>query len=976
VVGSSFNPSAAGAGINNIVYNYTDNYGCSNSDTVAVMIKPLPTIVFSIQNDVCENASPVTLTNISPSGGSFTGTAISANGLFYPSIAGTGTHTLYYHYTDSNGCSNSDTAVINVRSVPTATFSVPPYACINDSSAVIYTGNADSAAVFNWNFDSANVISGSGAGPFSLSWNTAGLKQLSLTVTDSGCTSATSSSFINVLSTYANITAAGNTSVCFGDSVTLFANTGPGFSYQWFDSSGIIIGDTLPYLVTSTSGNYYCQITPPNGCSAFSNSIFVNIKPQIVSDFSLPASACRDDMVSINFNGTAPAGAVYSWNFDSATIASGSGAGPYSVIWFDDSIKTVSLMVSKDGCSSVLTEKDINILSTHASVTALGSTSFCNGDSVTLTSNAGNYSYSWFFNGNATGDSLAMFTAFAAGAYQVKVTDNNTGCSDLSDSLNITVNTTNFNLAFTANPTSFSLPPFNTQFTNQTPSANNYYWSWSFGDGNVSSNVNPVHMYNYDGTYTVGVVAQNINTGCYDTLVKPNYISCNGGNANPCTLNTGVGSNGQHQVCPGDSVKLWSMEHSSGVSYQWLKDGVLIPGKTDSVFYASMSGNYQVMVSDTACSVFSQPYSITQYTVITPVILSNGSIQPCSGDSMELYVATAFASYQWSNGASTPNIFIKSSSSYLVTATDVNDCKTTSLPFVVNASYLSPPQICIVGVDSATNHNVIVWERQNSSQIDSFRIYRESTTAGIYDLIGSQSFGSSSVFEDTSSNTAVMSYRYRITAVDTCGMETAPGNFHRTIHLTINAGLNGTWNLLWNNYEGFSFGSYRIYRGSDSSNLQLLTQIQSSLNSYTDLNPPAGNVYYQIEVMSPHPCYPDSIYSKAKTNYNTSRSNKVNTAMAPNTGFVTAESSSLKMSIMPNPNNGRFTLLIDNAAAPAEGDYTIEVYDITGSLLHSEVLSSGRSVRKTLHLEHLNKGLYFIRLKTKNNLLTTRFVVQ
>lgn len=77
--------------------------------------------------------------------------------------------------------------------------------------------------------------------------------------------------------------------------------------------------------------------------------------------------------------------------------------------------------------------------------------------------------------------------------------------------------------------------------------------------------------------------------------------------------------------------------------------------------------------------------------------------------------------------------------------------------------------------------------------------------------------------------------------------------------------------------------------------MQLLTQIQSTLGSFTDLNPPAGNVYYQIEIVSPHPCYPDSIYSKAKTNYNTSKSTIADISTTDNIGFENTDNNALQL---------------------------------------------------------------------------------
>jgi PKD repeat protein len=192
-----------------------------------------------------------------------------------------------------------------------------------------------------------------------------------------------------------------------------------------------------------------------------------------------------------------------------------------------------------------------------------------------------------------------------------------------------------------------------------------------------------------------------------------------------------------------------------------------------------------------------------------------------------------------------------------------------------------------VGVDTA-NHNQLVWERQNSALIDSFYVYREGFVSGQYDKIGALAFSQSSLFVDINSNPAVKAYRYKIAAVDTCGGITLLGNYHKTIHLTINAGLNGSWNLIWDGYEGFAFNSYRIYRGTNSNNMNLLTQLASTANSYTDLNPPTGTVYYQIEVIKTTGCYPDTVNAKANTNYNTSRSNTANNGnMVP--VYLTAE---------------------------------------------------------------------------------------
>ena len=945
-------------------YTFTDEYGCTGSDTIDITINSLPTVSLSQFADACENDAFFNLNTATPSGGNYYGTGVSAN-KFFPASAGVGTHTILYNYIDSNGCQANESANINVISSPIANFSVDATVCKSEIASLSNNSVVSSSATFNWSFDNANIISGIGAGPYELSWDNTGFKNISLTVSDSGCTSFIFQNYTNVLDAFANISYVGNDSACYGQNVTLFTNSGSSNSFQWSDTSGNLVStqDTLSFYSASETGMYFVSNTNSNGCTAISDTINITINPEIICDFTLPNIACNNDMVNVSYIGNSGISASYNWNFDSGIIASGSNSGPYNILWDTDGIKNVSLIVEDNNCSSSEVNKIINIQTTTALITVIGDTNFCEGGSVTLSANSGAYTYEWYKNGVSTSNTQALYQATQSGSYTVVVTDNNTLCSQTSDSINITVNTTDFGIAFSANQTNINIPPFIVDYNNQTTNANEYFWMWSFGDGNTSSFVNPSHQYDYNGNYTVSLVAQNVNTGCIDTLSKANYISCTGGSPDPCNISADMGNIGGNEVCPEDSVKFFAIDHTNGINYQWLIDGSIIAGATDSVLYASSTGLYQLMVSDTSCTQFSQPFALTQYVTVTPIILTNGSIQPCTNDSMELYVSTSFSTYQWSNGASDASIYAKTSGIYTVTISDNNACTSTSSPYILNASLLNVPDICIVGIDTVTNHNRVIWERQNADMIDSFRIYRESNVAGIYDLIGSQPFSTLSVFEDVNSNPAQMAYRYRITAVDTCGMETSPSPIHKTLHLTINAGLGGVWNLIWTNYEGFNFGSYKIYRSSDSTNMQLLTQIQSNLTSFTDLNPPTGDVYYQIEIVSPYPCYADSIYSKANTNYNTSRSNTANTANAVNTSLHNYTNTNIEASIYPNPNSGQFTIEIGNLSKSV---VNMKVFTTVGKEIYSDKFNTYGKTIKRINLKQLPKGIYFIQLNSSD----------
>jgi len=107
---------------------------------------------------------------------------------------------------------------------------------------------------------------------------------------------------------------------------------------------------------------------------------------------------------------------------------------------------------------------------------------------------------------------------------------NTAGC-DTIIALNLTINSNQFNTDFIVNQTLFTAPPFAAQFANTTPFPSNYNFTWDFGDDTIlqSNNASVFHEYQYNGLYDVTLIAENIFTGCTDTMLKTDNIYCSGG---------------------------------------------------------------------------------------------------------------------------------------------------------------------------------------------------------------------------------------------------------------------------------------------------------------------------------------------------------------------------------------------------------------------------------------------------------------
>jgi hypothetical protein len=523
------------------------------------------------------------------------------------------------------------------------------------------------------------------------------------------------------------------------------------------------------------------------------------------------------------------------------------------------------------------------------------------------------------------------------------------GCDSIV-TLDLTVNY-NDAIQIQANP-AFGNSPLNVAFNNQTSNLSDYNFTWYFGDGTSQQSNSPFlsHIYTQDAYSDVTVVAENITTGCVTSNIYNDLIFVIGGVT--CTHTATLNQSGPLSACAGDSVLL-SCNTDPSFSYQWNRSGVPVSGATSSSIYAQLSGSYTVTIYQNNCPVTSNGISVTINPLPSvPTITSTGTITSCSGGSLTLSAPAGSSSYSWNTGATSSSIVVTQSGNYAVTVTNSNGCAITSAPYVVNASFMSSPNVCVVGMDSLTNENRIVWEKPLTSGIDSFYVYKETNVSDVYTKIGATDYPDLAVFLDQNSNPAVQAYRYKLTVLDTCGTETLLSDFHKTIHLTINAGVGGAWNLIWSHYEGLTFGSYNIYRGTDPTNISLLTTIQSNLNSYTDLTPPVGPVYYQIEIVNPNSCDPTKV-----VNYSVSRSNIVNNGV---NGINALANSTVH--VYPNPTSKDVTLEITDELIGK--DYFLT--DNTGRIILS---GQFRALKETVNLEQIATGVYFIKIDNNANLM-------
>jgi hypothetical protein len=213
---------------------------------------------------------------------------------------------------------------------------MPANACAGEQIGVSFTGTLLPGAVVSWNFDGATILSGSGVGPYTLSWNSLGSHTVSVTVQQMGITTTES----NTIEVFAVPTANFNVpaAVCVGESAAVnFTGTmNPATTLSWNFDGGVNAGaDAANNNVSfGNTGNYSISLqVSENGCTSAVNTEAIEVRALPAGAISADAFACAVETISIEWIGVASSSATYSWDFDGATILSGSAEGPFELQW-------------------------------------------------------------------------------------------------------------------------------------------------------------------------------------------------------------------------------------------------------------------------------------------------------------------------------------------------------------------------------------------------------------------------------------------------------------------------------------------------------------------------------------------------------------------------------------------------------------------------------------------------------------------
>lgn len=132
-----FHPKLAGSGKHTLVYNFIDTNNCVNRASNSVTLLDTVKLTKTTIPDACFGSADITLNNVLPSGGSYTGNGVSGNKFKVASVAA-GTHTLKYNYTNTNACVSKAVFTIKVNKLDSTSVVMKDKCCITDEPIVVH----------------------------------------------------------------------------------------------------------------------------------------------------------------------------------------------------------------------------------------------------------------------------------------------------------------------------------------------------------------------------------------------------------------------------------------------------------------------------------------------------------------------------------------------------------------------------------------------------------------------------------------------------------------------------------------------------------------------------------------------------------------------------------------------------------------------------------------------------------------------
>ncbi len=435
-----------------------------------------------------------------------------------------GNYTVTLNMTNSAGCSKifSKPFFVQIYPRPVANFTA-----VNNNSCsypvnVSFTSTSTGGSSYQWNFGDGGTSTS--VNP-SHNYVTPGSYTVSLIVTNgNGCKDTMIKPvFVNIGVLNPAFTKSASTA-CTGENISFTNISTPGVGVStWHFGDGTTGSGTSTTHAYAAAGTYNATLVVNYGGCIDSTTQTVTINQGPIINFSASNTLGCTVPFTTTFTNTTTGATGYLWLFGDGSTST--QANPTHSYLSYGSYHVTLIAYGANGCNDTLVKYGyLATVPGQLNLTPVTNTGCVPATfTFSVTPNPSNTmsSYTWDFgDGNVvTNTSATVSHTYATpGNYNVTVTAVSTGgCGYTSNTATVQVGALP-QVGFTVQ--SSACPSETVPFTNTSNSGNTsaYTYTWKFGDGSQSNDVNPNHIYYSQGTYTITLIANN--NGCIDSVTQ------------------------------------------------------------------------------------------------------------------------------------------------------------------------------------------------------------------------------------------------------------------------------------------------------------------------------------------------------------------------------------------------------------------------------------------------------------------------
>lgn len=770
--------NATGAGT--LIAKGISAYGClSDSITQAIIIAPALPLTVTGNLNICQGST--TSLAVVGAGTTYTITGGSTTQTGPGPFVLTPTQTTTYTITSSlitNSCPSVKQVTVVVTPLPAANVgSLTPSACSGTSltlGAAAVSGNT-----YSWS-PAAGLSGSTVSNPtVTLTNSTAAPITQTYTLTETGPNGCQKSNTVTVSINPGAIALAGSTqTVCNGQTITLGSAAQPGYSYQWLPTTNLSSSSSAQPVLTGVNTSsmpitqkYVLRASTAQGCTA-RDSVLVTINPSPAMDSISGAVSVCPTVTGIAYVIKNPRSTTYQWSIVGGSIASGQGTTAITVDWGVAGAGAVRAYATNAlGCTSTVFVLPVLINRQLQTAKPTGPTNVCLADGPypyqTLQTNGS--SYAWQLVGTAQGTlvntlNTTSITFTQPGIAKLVVTETSNPAGGICRGVSDT-------LYITVKPspsTALSIQGptrfcFNSGPTTYTlPGAAGSTYVFQLNGNTITSTGNSVIIPTSTAVGTYTLTARETTSGnCAGPLYTKTF------SVDP--LPSIVSISGPRFVCPASGPLSYTVANATPTStFQWsTSDGSIISGQ----------GTASVVVGFPAGTITTKTLSVIESSAFgCPGAPSTITIVPDNAQAPSLTVASV----------------------------DAQDNGKVNIAFTVTNPQATPNPVRI--------------------------LRRDAGSTGAFAQIGTVAATATS-YTDATANAVQTAYEYRVELVNGCGDVLGNPTNATTSKLIATAipGLGGrnqgSVQLSWSAYLGFTVSNYQVYQKNDNGIYALITTV-------------------------------------------------------------------------------------------------------------------------------------------------------